>query len=152
MATNKRTRGNPIPLIREDHPEDYTGYPFITLLQYQRELVLTIVDDSDEKRIRAFVLDMCGPASVDEELLIEVAVEWFENSADIYPFSFELSRRGMTGMTSTLYRSYNIEFITRVIGPLPKFKMNKPVTIKRRRRKPIPPGVEVRQANRSKNS
>ena len=145
MAAKKRTRSNPVPLIREDHPEEYGGYPFITLIQHQREPVLTIVDDSDDKKIRAYVLDLCGPASVDEETLIEVASSWYETNADRFPLSIELARRGMTQQTTPIFRSYNIEFITRVIGPLPRFEMNAAPSIKRRRRKPVPPGVEVRK-------
>ena len=78
MAAKKRTRGNPIPLIREDHPDDYNGYPFITLIQYRKDNVLAIVDNADDKQIRALVLDLCGPEQVDEEQIIEVAAGWYD--------------------------------------------------------------------------
>ena len=143
MAAKKRSRGNPVPLIREEHPSDYTGYPFITLLQYQQDPILTIVDDADDKRIRAYVLDLCGPQSVDEETLINVAIEWFTVNAEKYPLSFELARRGLTAEATQVYRSYNIEFITRVIGPLPAFNMSATPSIKRCRRKTVPTGVQV---------
>jgi hypothetical protein len=145
MAAKKRTRGNPIPLIREDHPEDYTGYPFITLIQYRKENVLTIVDNSDDKHIRAFILDLCAPSQVDEERIIEVAAAWYGVSHERYPISFEFSRAGISGSTTRIYRSFNIEFVTRVIGPLPKFEMGAAPSIKRRRRKPVPPGVEIKK-------
>lgn len=143
MVAKKRTRGNPIPLIREDHPDDYTGYPFITLIQYRKDNVLTIVDNSDDKQIRAFVLDLCAPEQVNEEQIIDVAAGWYEVASDRYPISFEFSRLGISGATGKIYRSYNIEFVTRVIGPLPKFEMGTTPAVKRRRRKAVPPGMEV---------
>lgn len=143
MAANKRTRGNTIPLIREDHPEDYVGYPFITLIQYRKDNILTIIDNSDDKEIGAFVLDLCAPELVNEERIIEVAANWYEEGHERFPISFEFSRLGISSETGKIFRNYNIEFITRVIGPLPRFDMNTPPQIKRRRRKAVPPGIVV---------
>jgi len=145
MAANKRTRGNTIPLIREDHPEDYVGYPFITLIQYRKDNILTIIDNSDDKEIGAFVLDLCAPELVNEERIIEVAANWYEEGHDRFPISFEFSRLGISAETGKIFRNYNIEFITRVIGPLPRFDMSTPPAIKRRRRKAVPPGMEIRK-------
>ncbi len=143
MAANKRTRGNTIPLIREDHPEDYVGYPFVTLIQYRKDNILTIIDNSDDKEIGAFVLDLCAQNQVNEERIIEIAVNWYEEGHERFPISFEFSRLGVSAMTGKIFRNYNIEFITRVIGPLPRFDMNTPPAIKRRRRKAVPPGMEI---------
>lgn len=140
----KRTRGNPIPLIVEDHPDDYDGYPFITLIQYRKSHVLTLVDNADDNQICHFVLDLCGPSQVDEEGIIEVASSWWKERKDQYPISFEFSRLGMTDVVSPIFRTYNIEYVTRVIGPLPKFDMSSTTSVKRRKRKPVPPGVQVK--------
>lgn len=145
MATKRSKRGNPVPLIVEPHPEDYNGYPFITLIQYRKEHILTLVDNSDAKTVKAYVLDMCGPTNVNEELLISVAKEWYEGDGlHRHPVSFTLSRYGIANEASKIYRSFNIEHITRVIGPLPKFEMKEVKSVKRRRRKPVPHGVEVK--------
>lgn len=139
----RRTRGNPIPLIIEDHPDDYDGYPFITLIQYRKQHFLAIVDNADEKMIRSFVLDLCGPAKVNEEQIIEVATHWWDQNRERYPISFEFSRLGITNEVAGIYRTYNIEYVTRVIGPLPKFEMGEVQSVKRRKRKPVPAGVRV---------
>ena len=145
MAGTRSKRGNPIPLIVEPHPDDYEGYPFITLLQYRKEHILTLIDNADAKTIKAYVLDMCGPANVNEELLISVAKVWYDqNGLYKYPVSFTLSQYGLSGEASKIYRSFNIEHITRVIGPLPKFEMKEVQSVKRRRKKAVPPGVEVK--------
>jgi hypothetical protein len=106
--------------------------------------MLTIVDNADEDDIKAFVLDYCGAEGVNEENLIVAAAEWYQESKSAFPVSIEFSRRGMTAETSKIFRSLNIEFVSRVIGPLPKFPMGAAKSVKRRRRKPIPAGVEVR--------
>lgn len=139
----KRTRGNPIPLIVEEHPEDYDGYPFITLIQYRNQHLLALVDNADNKYIRSFILDFCGPARVNEEHLIEVATQWWEKSRERYPISFEFSRLGMTGEVSGIYKAFSTEYVTRVIGPLPKFQMSEIHSVKRRKRKSVPAGVRI---------
>lgn len=145
MAGRTRSkRGNPHPLIIEPHPETYSGYPFITLIQYRKEHSLNIVDNSDEKMIRVYVLDLCGPAMVNEELLIAAAHEWYQS--DDYgrvPASVAFSKFGVSDEARKIYRTLNTEFVTRVIGPLPSFEMKKIRSTKRRRRKPVPQGVKI---------
>ena len=143
MPVKKKARANAVPLIVEDHPDDYEGYPFITLIQYRRVHVLAIVDNSDEQVIKSYVLDMCGPERVDEQKIIEIAASWYKNHRTEHPLSVEFSRRGVTSEAGRIYRTFNIEFVTRVIGPLPRFEMTETVRVKRRKRKPVPQGVEV---------
>lgn len=139
----KRTRGNPIPLIVEEHPDNYDGYPFITLIQYRDEHYLTIIDNADDKAIHAFVLDFCGPEGVSEDQIVEIALHWWDERRSRFPLSFEFSRLGITAETSRIYKTFHIEFVKRVIGPLPKFEMGEVSSVKRRKRKPVPAGMEV---------
>lgn len=126
-----------VPLIVEPHPKDYVGFPFITLIQYRKHPMLTIVDNASDDIIRAFVLDLCGPERVNEELIIQVASEWYTNNRANFPISIEFSRLGLSQHTSKIYRSLNVEFVSRVIGPVPKYPMSNVKSVKRRRRKPI---------------
>ena len=145
MAARRRNKTTAAPLIIEDHPQDYDGYPFITLIQQHASHVLTIVDNVDDKQIRAFVLDLCGPENINEERIIRVAAEWYEISSELYPLSIEFSKRQMSSEISPLLRSFNIDFVTRVIGPMPRFAMNTNSSVRRRRRKPIPAGLEIKR-------
>lgn len=126
-----------VPLIVEPHPKDYSGFPFITLIQYRKQPMLTIVDNATDDIIRAFVLDLCGPERVNEELIIQVAAEWYATNRANFPISIEFSKLGLSPHTSKIYRSLNVEFISRVIGPVSKYPMANIKSIKRRRRKPI---------------
>jgi len=102
----KRGKKQDVPLIIEEHPDDYNGYPFITLIQYRQEHILTIVDNATEKEIRAFVLDMCSPAGIDEELIITVANEWYLKNKTRFPLSFEFSRRNISHLISPIFKKY----------------------------------------------
>lgn len=143
MPTKKRVRGNPLPLIVENHPENYDGYPFITLIQYRDQHLLGIIDNTTDKMIKAYILDLCGPARVDEEQIIEIASKWYSTSKDRYPLSFEFSKLGLSEDVKHIYRSYAVGFVTRIIGPLPRFEMGEVKSIKRRRRKPISSNMEI---------
>ena len=140
---------NICPLIIEEHPEDYDGYPFITLIQYTNDQeIITIVDNSNDKSISAFVIDLCAQEKVDEKILITIASEWYySNAKDQYPLSIEFSRRSLSNMMSKIYRIYTVDFVSRVIGPVPKFEMNTKPKIKRRRRKSIPKGIQIKYLN-----
>lgn len=131
------------PLIIEAYPKDYSGYPFITLIQYKKQHMLTIVDNIYEDVIKAYVLDLCIPEGVSEEKIITVAAEWYKTNKDLFPLSIEFSKRGMTTQTSKIYREFNIEFISRIIGPVPSFPINTVKSCKKRRRKPIPQGIQI---------
>ena len=79
------------------------------------------------------------PERVDEERMIQAAAEWYDTNRTNFPISIEFSRRGMTPMTARVYRALNVEFVSRVIGPVPKYPMNTVKSLKRRRRKALPP-------------
>ena len=127
-----------IPLIIEPHPTEYSGYPFMTLIQYRKTPLLVIVDNANVEYINAFVLDLCGAEGVDEERVVTAAVEWYTHNSTAFPISIEFARERMTPYTSKIYRSLNVEFISRVIGPVPLYEMRAVTSVKRRRRKAIP--------------
>ena len=104
----KKPINHSIPLIVEQHPLDYKGYPFITLIQYRKQHILTVVDNTTDKTIRAIVLDLCGPENVNENEVINVAARWYEHNRNNYPVSFEFSKLGMGHQIEKILKSYNI--------------------------------------------
>lgn len=134
-----------VPLIIQPHPKEYEGYPFITLIQYKRDHFLTIVDNYDGKQIKTYLLDYCGPTNVDEKSIIEITFEWYNNRRTQYPVSFEFAKHGISEEVAKIHRIFYIEFVTRVIGPLPKFPMEEITSIKRRKKKGLPPGMQLYQ-------
>lgn len=133
MATKQK-----IPLIIEKHPETYTGLPYITLIEYRKSLLLCVVDNTTDSHIHAYVLDLCGPENVSEIQLLEVVENWHQDKDKQYPVSIEFSRHGLTTAVTKVYKSLNIEFVSRVIGPAPEFDMAGSKRVVKRKRKPIP--------------
>ena len=141
----KRTKDQ-APLIVESHPVDYTGYPFITLLRYNKETMLTIIDNRSETAIHGYVLDLCGPERVDEQGIIAIADRWFHENREKYPISIEFSRLGVSQITSRIYRSFNVDYITRVIGPMPVFDTTPKRNPRRRKRKDPPKSTKIKRS------
>lgn len=134
--------GGKFPLIVEPHPENYTGCEFITLIKYNDENFLNIVDNICNKQIITYVLDYCGPANVNGDLIINIAQDWYQNNRNNYPISVEFSRLHMSQHTAKILRCFPIDYVSRVIGPLPEYKMDGPSKIKKRKRKSIPRNIE----------
>ena len=109
------------PLIIETHPTTYDGLPFVTLIQYRNQPILTIVDNVLATSIKAYVLDLCGPEGVDGDRLIEAASEWHNVERGLFPVSVSFSRRGMTPTVSRVYKTLNVEFVSRIIGPIHEY-------------------------------
>lgn len=132
-----------IPLITEPHPDGYTGYPFITLIRYNDENHLNIIDNVVNKQIVGYNLDSCAASNINELFVVEIAEEWFysERHKKI-PLSVEFSRLGYAGYMSSIIRCYPTEFVTRVIGPLPEYKMGGVFKSKKKKKKSIPPELE----------
>ena len=131
------------PLVIEEHPSDYDGYEFITLVRYNDKTYLNIIDNVTKKYIYGYVIDLCGPEGFNEETLINVACEWFYANGDRYPISIEFSKRDMTELSQRILRVFTVDYVTRVIGPLPQFNMNGPSKVRKRKKKEVPKGVEV---------
>jgi len=129
-------------IIREDYPKDYNGYKFITLVQFNEEKYLSIIDRLTDKHLSAYLLDLCGPKNINEEQVLNIAYDWSESTRNAFPISYEFSRLGVANELSQLYRVFNIDFVERVIGPLPEVEVSKAV-IKRKKRKIIPKNIQV---------
>lgn len=131
------------PLIVEEHPKDYNGYEFITLIKYNDQNFLTIVDNITSDRVIAYVLDFCPNMNIDEENIIKIANHWYENHRANYPISIEFFKQNVAHDMSKVVRCFSTDFIVRVIGPIYKYNMKGPTKVKRRKKKSIPDGIEL---------
>lgn len=132
-----------IPLTIETYPENYDGYEFITLIRYNDENFLNIIDNVINNTIITYVLDLCPANNINEESIINVAYSWFTNNSKKYPISIEFNKRGIAAETSKILRCFPIDYVSRIIGPLPEYKMTGAYKIRKRKKKSIPPGLQV---------
>lgn len=136
---------NSIPLIYETHPEGYTGLPFITLIRYNKTQQLTVIDEKINDIIHAYVLDICPTQNLDPQVFLQLVNVWYHNERDKIPLSIYLSRLNLTSTYSKIHRKFDIDFITRIIGPVYEYKTNIKPNIKRRKRKSISNTIEIIQ-------
>jgi hypothetical protein len=133
LKTIKTNSDFPIPI--QSHPSDYDGYEFITLIKYNEEVNLIIVDNVYKKHIDGYCLDLCQPSGVEENLVIKVANFWYHSNKDNYPVSVEFSKRGLAKTTAPIFKSYPIDYVSRIIGPAFQFYMGQPKKVRKRKRK-----------------
>lgn len=133
----KQYMKNNVPLIKEDHPESYIGLPFITLIQMNVQTILTIVDDSNFNIVKCYVLDFCMRTQLSEQWFIELSANWYMNNKDNHPLSIEFAQLGIEDVTNKILHIYDLNFITRVVGPLPTYAMLKTAPHMKNKRKRV---------------
>lgn len=121
-------------LIIEDHPKSYTGYGFITLIQYQDIIWLTVIDNYANDIISAYVLDLCAQENVDEQVFVELVNDWYTNHRNRVPLSVYLSNKDVERTTSRIFKTIPVEYVIRVMGPFPIYPTTQVSTRKKRRR------------------
>lgn len=131
------------PLIIEAYPDNYDGMKFITLIRYNDENSLNLIDNVVNNNIIAYVLDLCAPNNINEMDIMEVANFWFYNNREKYPLSIEFSKNNMGELTSPLIRCYPMDYVARVIGPLNTYKMSGTYKIRKRKKKTVPKNIEI---------
>ena len=114
------------------------------MLEHRRDRYLGIVDNIDQENITAYVLDYAVQEGVDLETFVQIAENWLEKSNGEYPLSFELSRLGLTEATRRIYKTFDLAYVTRLVGRAFERDLTTPTRVRRRRANPVPTGVEVR--------
>ena len=121
-------------IVLESHPEDYNGYPFISLVQYRKTTnYVCIIDNVTNKQLKAFVLDLCDSENINEHHIIDVAVEWYDKGKP-YPISIEFAKKDICHHTSRIYKSMSLDTISRIIGDVSYYDTNVKQVKKRKRR------------------
>lgn len=134
-----------VPIIKEDHGSDYTGLPFLTLVNYQHQPYVVIVDNYINKTLSCYVLDFCEAALINIDPILKCATDWWEDKC-IEPLSVYLSRAGLSEITTGLYKTFLEEHIIRVIGPIPVYEMNQTYGTKRRKYRDVK-SIEIKKAS-----
>jgi hypothetical protein len=133
-----------IPTLIIEHVSDRGNLHLLSLLEHRRDRYLVIVDNIDEENITAYVLDYAQQEGVDLRTFITIAEEWLARSNGEYPLSFELSRLGLTEAARRIYKTFDLAYVTRLVGRSFSFDLTTPIRVRRRRASRVPAGVEVK--------
>lgn len=113
------------------------------MLEHRRDRYLVIIDNISDEVITAYVLDYAQQEGVDLIAFINIAEEWLRDGGG-HPLSFELSRRGLTSAGRRIYKTFDLAYVTRLVGRSFSYDLTTPVRVRRRRASRVPAGVEIR--------
>lgn len=132
-----------IPSLIIEHVSDRGNLQLLSLLEHRRDRYLVIVDNITEGEITAYVLDYAQQEGVDLGIFLDITENWLKSGAK-HPLSFELSRLGLTQVTRRIYKTFDLVYVTRLVGCPFTFELKTPNRIRRRRASKVPAGVEIR--------
>jgi hypothetical protein len=133
-----------IPSLIIEHVSDVGNLYCLSMLEHRRERYLVIVDNIDDEMITAYVLDHAQQEGIDLPAFIGVVERWLEHGATEYPLSFELSRLGLTSVTRRIYKTFDLAYVTRLVGRSFEYDLTTPVRVRRRRASRVPAGIEIK--------
>lgn len=124
-------------MAKRDIPElivegaNLTDFSFLSVLEYDGRRHLVVLDNMIDNMIYAYVLDDAIQKKMNLEVLIPIISKWAEEPRE--PLSFLFARLGVAEHTSTIFKSFEVTGVTRLIGASYKFNMSPKSKIKRRR-------------------
>lgn len=133
-----------VPTLIVEHVSDRGNLHLLSMLEHRRDRYLVIIDNIDSENITAYVLDHAQQEGVDLRTFISIAEDWLQKSNAEYPLSFEFSRLGLTEATRRIHKTFDLAYVTRLIGQPFTFDLKTPIRIRRRRATRVPTVVEVR--------
>jgi hypothetical protein len=137
------SKKNAPPLVLEEL-QDRSNHLYLTLIEYKKEKYLTIIDNISGSDISAFVLDYADAESLDLAWILSVANIWYYKSSEKYPLSFEFAKLGVKNKVTPILRTFNIDYVSRMIGKIFVYDIDSKPKIKRKRVNLIPSSVEIK--------
>jgi hypothetical protein len=133
-----------IPPLIIEHFTDTSNLCFISLIEYKRDHYFGIIDNITDTELNAFILSHAKPEIIDIDTFIKFAIRWFYKSSGKYPLSFEFAKHGLTTRVQPLIKTFDLSYVSRVVGkPFIFEDLNTTTRIKRRRVQELPEYVEI---------
>lgn len=132
-----------IPELTFEIVQDSCNLLYLTLIEYKRETYLTIIDNITESEILALVLDYAQQENVDVRMLLSACNQWYYGNSEKLPLTVHFARNGLTRTISPLMKTFDVNYVSRIVGRPFVFNME-PKKIKRRRIVPVPETVEIK--------
>lgn len=134
-----------IPPLIVEKIMDTSNLCFISLIEYKRENFLGIIDNISDTELNAFILNYAKPEIISKDEFIRFAIRWFYQSSEKYPLSFEFAKLGLSSKIQPLYKTFELNHVSRIVGkPFIFEKLNTATKIKRRRIVAVPEYIEIK--------
>lgn len=133
-----------IPPLHVEHFQDHTNATFLSLIEFKRTTFLGIVNNLSSVELEAYVLDYAHRESIELVEFLSVCNRWYYGSSHLYPLSVELSKLGLSRRFQGMFRSFDINYVSRVVGLPFSFGHLDKSKVKRKRVIPVPDTIEIR--------
>lgn len=124
-----------IPPLDIQEIKDTTNLHYLSIIEYRKDNHLVVINNITEEEITAYSLDAAQPSGIDINNFLSVVTYWFYGGRDNYPLSFEFAKRGLTAKLAPIYRSFDINHVSRVVGVPFEYNL---AARKTKRRKAVP--------------
>jgi hypothetical protein len=131
-----------IPTLIIEQISDEGNLHLLCVLEHAKEKYLVIVDNITDEAVTAYVLDEAQQEGIDLKIFMDIALEWRDQGC-LYPISFEFSKRGLSGITKRIYKTFNVGAVTRLVGNAFQYSFE-PIRVRRRRAPVIQSCVEIK--------
>lgn len=140
MTTKKRKKEITPKLIIEQHPDDYNGVAWATLILYVGKYHLVVVNTLEADYLWGYSIEAMSNEEVD--LFCDVMEEYWDATLYDTPLRNHISpdqwitERGFTSIFGRVMTAYSTDSIVRVIGPV-RYAVPPPEKQRIRRRKRV---------------
>ena len=139
MVSRRLQNKNHPTLIIEDHPEDYNGVEWVTLIQYTNHSKLIVVNSLEIDYLWGYSIESMSEEEC--EVFYYIMEHYWTETLYGEPIRLRISpdrwitERGLGSTFGQLITAYNIENISRIVGPIREPDASPPKTRIRRRKR-----------------
>lgn len=133
-----------IPDLKIEMVDQPVNLHIMALLEYKREQYLCVIDNISPTEIGAYVVDYAEQGNISVPDFLSVATYWFYSKSESCPLSIEVARQGLTEKLAPMYRTFDSNYVARIIGQAFSFKAMDSTKVRRRRVVPIPEGIAIK--------
>jgi hypothetical protein len=130
------------PLIL-DRIIDQSNLFFLSLIEYRRIEYIGIIDDITSTHVKAYTFENIRPNSINQEDFLSTAIQWYYRESDFKPLSISLSSLGLTSLTSPLFKTFDLNGISRIVGNPFIYSKYSESTTKKKKVLSIPEGIAI---------
>lgn len=132
------------PPLHVELVENNQNYLYLSLIEYKRTTYLCVIDNVKKDEITAYVIDNITDNSLSLQDFLSVCNIWYYRSSEKYPISMEFNRLGLNDRVYSLVKTFNSDYVTRIVGKVFTFNLDAKPKVKRKRANLVPKGVEIR--------
>lgn len=133
-----------IPELKIEQIDSTANLGYLAMLEYKRQTYLCVIDNISPTEIGAYVLDYAEQENIPVDNFLSVVTRWYYSKSENHPLSVEISRNGLTNILAPIYKTFDVHYVSRIVGNAFTFDAMNKSKVRRRRVVAIPEGVAIK--------